>query len=134
MTTYQATTRGAVVIRDDGVQVPVDNPEYLAWLAAGNTPLPAAPDQPPFPQDVEDAATFADWAGVIASMRSVADADLLEIATDLTTLNSTGWDNLSAAQRTAAIRRLATRQQHALTAIKRVLGVVAIVGRRWGNG
>ena len=45
-TTYQLQTFGESVKRSDGVFIPFDiansdYQQYLEWLAAGNTPLPA---------------------------------------------------------------------------------------------
>jgi hypothetical protein len=44
--TYQLQTLGESVKRSDGVFIPFDHKnsdyqQYLEWLAAGNTPLPA---------------------------------------------------------------------------------------------
>jgi hypothetical protein len=80
MTTYQATTRGAVVIRDDGVQVPVDNPEVLAWLAAGNVLLPAAPDPPPDPVEVADNGTLDALKAEYQTLRAGLDAIQADLA------------------------------------------------------
>lgn len=48
MARYQLTQSGDVVLRSDGASIPAvtanaDYQEYLAWIAAGNTPDPAAP-------------------------------------------------------------------------------------------
>ena len=44
--TYQLTDKPNVVLRSDGWSIPfdpanTDYQQYLAWLAAGNTPAPA---------------------------------------------------------------------------------------------
>lgn len=48
MARYQLTQSGDVVLRSDGASIPsvaanADYQEYLVWVAAGNTPDPAAP-------------------------------------------------------------------------------------------
>jgi hypothetical protein len=63
-TPYQLHYSGTVILRDDGVQIPVDEEnwayqEFLRWDALpGNDPLPAEP-QPPRPaQDLADEQTL----------------------------------------------------------------------------
>lgn len=51
MRTYKETGADTVK-RDDGVFVPKTSDEYLDWLAAGNTPLPADPIVPAIPNRV----------------------------------------------------------------------------------
>lgn len=86
------------------------------------------------PQRAADRASLADWAATIDAMLTTVAADKAEIVSDLATLNSTTWDGLTAAQRTAAIRRLATRQQHLLTGSERLLKALAVLVRRGGGG
>jgi hypothetical protein len=48
--TFKKFGDGLVFRAEDMVRVPEDDPEYLEWLEAGNSPFP--PD-PPSPEDVE---------------------------------------------------------------------------------
>jgi hypothetical protein len=53
---YKETTSQSVLRLADGAFIPFDNGnrdyrEYLEWLNAGNTPLPA--DEPPAPNPLE---------------------------------------------------------------------------------
>jgi hypothetical protein len=44
---YKLHTDGLGVIKDVTTYMGIGHPEYLTWLALGNTPLPADPPPPP---------------------------------------------------------------------------------------
>ena len=56
---YKLTKEGNTVIRlSDNALIPFDNrnmdfQEYIAWIAAGNTPLPRDPDPPPTQDELD---------------------------------------------------------------------------------
>ena len=99
-----------------------------AVVAAHDPNTPSAAEQ----QATADTASLSDWSATISSMLSTVATDLTDVATDLTTLNASTWDGLTGAQRTAAMRRLATRQHHLLTGSQRLLKALAVFVRRQG--
>ena len=44
---YKQLTPEVVMRSADWVQVPLDDPDYLAWLAEGNSPFPPDTQQEP---------------------------------------------------------------------------------------
>ena len=62
--TYQLTSSDTILRLSDGASIPQapgnrDFAEYTAWLAEGNTPLPAPPPPPPAPD------YFAFWESLL---------------------------------------------------------------------
>lgn len=107
---YQLRATGPTILRlDDGAQIPPDltNADwqaYRAWLAAGNTPLPADPPPP------LDPATIADNAD--------RDAFLAQVDAAVVDVTGTGWDGLTP-----------TRRRNIMAA---VLKAVRVAARRLG--
>lgn len=92
MADYKLTTGGLIVLRAaDGASIPIaegaegnrDYAEYLAWLAAGNTPDPADPPPAPEPSRgkrigalVADAKQALAGASTLSQVKSVFAAAL----------------------------------------------------------
>ena len=43
---YKQLSADVVMRSEDWVQVPLDDPEFLAWMAEGNSPFPPDAEQP----------------------------------------------------------------------------------------
>lgn len=71
--TYRLTTGWPQHIESGAFVNPSSNEDYLAWLAAGNTPEPYTPPPPPKPQVVSafQAVAALDAAGLLASVEAM---------------------------------------------------------------
>lgn len=135
---YKRTTRDVVVIRDDGVQVPADNPEYTTWLADGNTPLPADPDPPPDPVEAADNALLDGLKADYQSMIDTLDAiqvdyqTIIARAATLAGITVTTIPQVQAALRSLGtdLGTLVTRTNQLSQGSERVLRGLAVFVRR----
>jgi hypothetical protein len=85
------------VRRNDGAWVPVGHPQYLAWLAEGNTPEPYVAPPPPIPQSVTRFQALAILAagGYLDTVRTY-------IATlDQNNVQRLAWENAADWERTS---------------------------------
>lgn len=71
---YKLSPRPSTVIRvNDGAYLSADNPEYVRWLADGNTPLAADPPAPLDPVWVSDQTVLANLANQYTVLKSGID-------------------------------------------------------------
>jgi hypothetical protein len=103
---YQLTNTNVVCRLSDDALIPADPRnrdyrEYLAWVEAGNTPLPADPDPVVVPQTVSMAQ--ARLALIGANLFSAIDAGLKALPEPQRTTALTAWEYAPTVSRNGAL-------------------------------
>lgn len=84
---FKRARSGGIVSLDGRTAYPPDDPEYLAWLAAGNAPAPADPLPPPDPDPLPELLAAIDRVTTLTQakrlLKAIARRALLRhLATD----------------------------------------------------